>query len=116
MPKHAIIALMTILNKLPTKDRLISWGLVECVLCQHEMETSVTCFLAALSLEVFGRNSYNFVALGGRFQTGHNSESVMRVPRKSRKMFDLGWLNCKALLLTLSIAYYVIIGIYLVPY
>ena len=45
----------------------------------------VTCFLAALSLEVFGRNSYNFVALGGRFQTGHNSESVMRVPRKIKE-------------------------------
>ena len=42
MPKHAIIAWMAILNRLPTKDRLKSWGLVmeeECPLCKHEQET-----------------------------------------------------------------------------
>ena len=42
VPKHAIIAWMAILNRLPTKDRLRRWGLVmdgECPLCKHEQET-----------------------------------------------------------------------------
>ena len=35
IPKHVVIAWMADLNKLPTKDRLISWGMEvegECVL------------------------------------------------------------------------------------
>ena len=41
VPKHAVIAWMAILNRLPTKDRLKSWELeIEgtCVLCKYEEE------------------------------------------------------------------------------
>lgn len=36
MPKHAFICWLTIMNRLPTKDRLLKWGLnvdVMCLLC-----------------------------------------------------------------------------------
>ena len=42
IPKHSIIAWMAIINRLPTKDRLRSWGTEmegNCVLCQQEMDT-----------------------------------------------------------------------------
>ncbi|XVE83810.1 hypothetical protein DITRI_Ditri16bG0117100 [Diplodiscus trichospermus] len=42
IPKHAIIAWMAILDRLPTKDRLATWGLevdVGCVLCEREVES-----------------------------------------------------------------------------
>ena len=42
MPKHAIIACMAMLNRLPTKNRLKAWGLEldsTCVLCKQEDET-----------------------------------------------------------------------------
>ena len=42
VPKHAVITWMAILDRLPTKDRLISWGLTidgDCKLCQIEPET-----------------------------------------------------------------------------
>ena len=42
VPKHAVIAWMAIQNRLPTKDRLRSWGLEmddKCVMCQQEAET-----------------------------------------------------------------------------
>ena len=42
IPKHSVIAWMTILNRLPTLDRLISWGMEIngiCYLCQRELET-----------------------------------------------------------------------------
>ena len=42
VPKHAIIAWMTILNRLPTVDRLKQWGFdinENCVLCKQDRET-----------------------------------------------------------------------------
>ena len=42
MPKHALIALITIINRLPTKNRLKSRGLEidgPCVLCKQNKET-----------------------------------------------------------------------------
>ena len=42
VPKHAIVAWMAILNRLPTKDRVKSWGLEvdgRCVLCREAEET-----------------------------------------------------------------------------
>ena len=42
LPKHAVIAWMTILNRLPTKDRLRTWGFDiagDCPLCKQEQET-----------------------------------------------------------------------------
>ena len=42
IPKHSVIAWMAILNRLPTLDRLISWGMEIngiCYLCQRELET-----------------------------------------------------------------------------
>ena len=42
VPKHATIAWMAMLNRLPTKDRIKSWGLEvdgKCVLCGGEEET-----------------------------------------------------------------------------
>ena len=42
IPKHSVITWMAILNKLPTKDRLISWGIEVngvCYLCQMDQET-----------------------------------------------------------------------------
>ena len=42
IPKHSVIVWMAILNRLPTMDRLISWGIETsgtCCLCQEEVET-----------------------------------------------------------------------------
>ena len=42
IPKHVFISWMAILNRLPTKDRLISWGMEvngDCCLCQGGMES-----------------------------------------------------------------------------
>ena len=42
LPKHAVIAWMAILNRLPTKDRLRTWGFDiagDCPLCKQEQET-----------------------------------------------------------------------------
>ena len=42
IPKHPVISWMAILNRLPTKDRLLSWGIEvdgRCLFCQSELET-----------------------------------------------------------------------------
>ena len=42
IPKHSLITWMAILNRLFTKDRLISWGLEmggTCCLCQNESKS-----------------------------------------------------------------------------
>ncbi|XVF48405.1 hypothetical protein PTKIN_Ptkin03bG0187400 [Pterospermum kingtungense] len=42
IPKHSMIAWMAFHRRLPTLDRLASWGIQVnqlCLLCQHEMET-----------------------------------------------------------------------------
>ena len=42
MPKHAVIAWMTILNRLPTKDRMKNCGMEldeDCILCKEEKES-----------------------------------------------------------------------------
>ena len=42
IPRHAMVVWMAILNRLPTKDRLISWGMEVngiCCLCQNANET-----------------------------------------------------------------------------
>ena len=41
-PKHSLIAWMTILNRLPTKDRLKAWELEveeQCCFCQQGLES-----------------------------------------------------------------------------
>ena len=44
IPKHAIISWLAILGRLPTRDRLIRWGIKiadpSCLLCQHAQETA----------------------------------------------------------------------------
>ena len=57
MPKHTLIAWMTITNRLPTKDRLKSWGLEmddTCVLCKQEGKLEIICFLDAIFHKKFG--------------------------------------------------------------
>ena len=42
VPKHAVIAWMAILNKLPTKDRLMSWEMVMdglCCFCKQKQDS-----------------------------------------------------------------------------
>ena len=42
IPKHAVVVWMAILNRLPTKDRLIAWGMEIngiCCLCQNANES-----------------------------------------------------------------------------
>ena len=42
IPKHAMITWMAILDRLPTMDRLLTWGITvegSCKLCQVELET-----------------------------------------------------------------------------
>ena len=72
IPKHVIIAWMAILNKLPTKDRLTSWGMdvdMECVLCHHESETRSRLLFGCSFSVTYGRRFYIFVALEGMLQT-----------------------------------------------
>lgn len=48
IPKHNLISWMVILNKLPSKDRLMSWGMSVdplCLLCQHKEESVWHLFL-----------------------------------------------------------------------
>ena len=51
MPKHSMIAWMTMINRLPTKDRLKSWGMAvdgTCVLCKQEEESRDHLFFECL--------------------------------------------------------------------
>ena len=51
IPKHSIIAWMAIFNRLPTEDRLKSWGIEMegiCVFCQQEMETTDHLFFGCI--------------------------------------------------------------------
>lgn len=44
VPKHSFITWMALLNRLPTMDRLISWGLnfnPVCKLCNQDSESNV---------------------------------------------------------------------------
>ena len=48
IPKHSVIVWMVVLNRLPTLDRLLSWGIVtrgECCLCHEVIETRNHVFL-----------------------------------------------------------------------
>ena len=57
VPKHIFISWMEILNRLPTMDKLTSWGLEVrelCGFCQTEMETRDHIFLAATTLGPYG--------------------------------------------------------------
>ena len=51
IPKHTIVVWMAILNRLPTKDRLISWDIDmngTCCLCQEEPETRDHIFFGCI--------------------------------------------------------------------
>ena len=59
IPRHVIVVWMAILNRLPTLDRMSSWGLVQdgkCRLCQNALETRDHLFFAcSFSKKVWGQ-------------------------------------------------------------
>lgn len=58
VPKYSFVCLMVLLNKLPTYDKLFSWGFVvssTCVLCGSVEESRDHVFSPMVSLNRYGR-------------------------------------------------------------
>ena len=58
IPKHVVIAWMAILNRLPTMDRLMAWGIGvggTCRLCLDEWKVEGICFLVVSTPEAYGK-------------------------------------------------------------
>ena len=89
VPKHAVIAWMAILNRLPTIDRLQSWGIEArdcCALCKQDQETRDHLFFGCS----FSRAIWKKVlVLCGLRSYGMESRAEMGCTEDKRKIFNL---------------------------
>lgn len=54
IPKHNFLSWLFVLNRCPTRDRLLSWGLNVCCVTQH-LSPAITCYLTVL---IVGRSGH----------------------------------------------------------
>ena len=62
VPKYSFIAWMAVLDRLSTKDRMQSWGIVvdrQCVLVSRRMKPETICFSDVDSHKVYGKGYCN---------------------------------------------------------
>ena len=88
VPKHATIAWMAVLNRLPIKDRIKSWGLEVdgvCMLCGGAEETRDHLFYFKAAL---GKKYWSSVAIQGESQIGVESFSGRYKNAKGRLWFQ----------------------------
>lgn len=86
IPRHNFLTWLFILNRCPTRDRLISWGLqtdAACLLCIRLLNQGTTCSIFAFTAGQFGKRSPEDVTCN-RFNIGIKLWFACRLSKETK--------------------------------